>query len=577
MRASSNLALSYYTNAPASVQLTASGGVAPYTYVAHSALPPGLSLQGSQITGSPTTPGRYPVRVLAYDSVDTPKIIDLAFNVKALSAPVLLEGFNSLSGFSVTGGTQSLDTTRKVQGAGMVAVQGNGTASNNPFIVKTTDTTQQTYTGTVAMYIRHYAESERQPFQIAPKLGRSGTYYDVFTNRPGFGNARPSGGFWVAVHSSESNASLRALPPGQFDRQLNVSQNTLAGYNAWSSKVGWDALMLNCAGRPTILFAFDDAENTAATVAAPYMTPYGIPGTLYLPSAEVGLNNTKLSVSQVSDLYAAGWDVACNTTDDSALTEFSTVAGAVADLSANRDYLTSHGWTRARDHFCYPGPHTGSSVTSATDISPAPVALPAVSASSGSTSITFATAASTSLSGYDIQAVGIPAYTTMTVAGDGLTATLSAPTTAAISARAAIAVDRRGEFYMGKLQTALSGAGFLTGRLAYPLLSNQDTMYTRYGFGDAALWLSATFLSGATTWTSIKAKIDEAVLRGTTLIIGVHRISATDPGSGSIQVYETLFKQIVDYVGALKAADTVECLTISQLWNRDNGGQSRLP
>jgi len=62
-------------NAPYAVAFsqafTASGGIGPYTYTVTGALPTGLTLSGNTISGTPTSPGNYPITITATDTGST--------------------------------------------------------------------------------------------------------------------------------------------------------------------------------------------------------------------------------------------------------------------------------------------------------------------------------------------------------------------------------------------------------------------------------------------------------------------------------------------------------------------------
>ena len=73
--------------AAASVGVSVSGGIYPYVLVA-SGLPPGLSVSGSAIVGTPTTAGSYDVSAIAVDSTgERSAAMSFAWNVITISVP----------------------------------------------------------------------------------------------------------------------------------------------------------------------------------------------------------------------------------------------------------------------------------------------------------------------------------------------------------------------------------------------------------------------------------------------------------------------------------------------------------
>lgn len=69
-----------------SAALTASGGVAPYSWsVSSGALPPGLTLSGGSLTGTPTAPGSYNFSLQVADSLAPPQTASRSFTISVAS------------------------------------------------------------------------------------------------------------------------------------------------------------------------------------------------------------------------------------------------------------------------------------------------------------------------------------------------------------------------------------------------------------------------------------------------------------------------------------------------------------
>lgn len=471
--------------------------------------------------------------------------------------PILLESFETLTGFTSAGGTQVLDTVRKVQGASSLKLSGNGTAGTNPIATKTgIANLDPAGLGVVAGYFRIADEAHRQVNGVQMRLGRGGTYYSGPNLSIGVG--RPSGGYWAAIDASEIGMS--GLGAGTIDLRAQINQQTVAGYATYANAVSFDALYANAKGPATVLLTFDDAEDTAYTIAYPLMAARNLKGTIYLPRDSVGLNSTKLSAAQVQTLYANDWDVANDgRTDDQPMTSAATLADAIANINSNRSYLVANGWTRAADHFCYPN---GVMWGDASGALPVPLQSTAMTATAGSAAVTFGSAVTGLTAGMTAYGFGVPPGTIVSsVAGDNLSAVLSNPI-AAGQTKPAIFIDQSGEFYMGKPQAALAAAGYKTGRQA----SGND-IYTRFGFGDQALMLPDKGTDNP-TFADLKPLIDTALLRGTTLVLHWHRLDESVTGA-SIRAKISVFTAVLDYIVAARNAGLLQILTISELWARD--------
>ena len=99
--------------------LTATGGVAPYTFSTKDSLPPGLSLSNGQLSGTPTSPGSYSFTLVAADSA-TPPVngsLSVSVDIRTNAADLVLSAGSE--SFSITSGTSA------VPSASAVAVSSN--------------------------------------------------------------------------------------------------------------------------------------------------------------------------------------------------------------------------------------------------------------------------------------------------------------------------------------------------------------------------------------------------------------------------------------------------------------------
>ena len=158
-----------YTSATFSQSLTATGGTTPYTWtLASGALPPGLSLTGSTIVGSPINAGQYPVVLNVADATGLTAAALYAFVVTeqlTIPLPTVPNGTNGLSYAAVLsafGGTApytwtitsgSLPPGLTLSTTGIIS--GTPTATGSyPFSAAVTDAATQTATKAYTIQIQ---------------------------------------------------------------------------------------------------------------------------------------------------------------------------------------------------------------------------------------------------------------------------------------------------------------------------------------------------------------------------------------------------------------------------------------
>lgn len=465
-----------------------------------------------------------------------------------LPSPLPLWDFESLTG--VTNGannTSSLDSTRKVQGNYSIQAAGNG-ATATATITKTQAAGVPNTMGVVAAYI--------DTSLIDNNISSVGIYLQQGATSATVSKSNVNGSFrrcgqWIAADVSEFGAFGALSSSAAIITRMSISQA-----NTYSSLVSCDAMYKNAKGRPTILFTFDDGEDTHLTVAAPALAANGWKGTAYIPTGYIAGAN-KLTWANVQTLYDTyGWDVGLNTSTDASMVggTWANPAAVVADLQATQSNLSGRGMTRALNHLCY---SNGAWTV-------APTQITASTTSNATTTVTMASTtgitAGMAVSGYQV-----PVGTTVVSNDSGTNLTLSQSIPA--QTKPLGYKDTSSPFYRDALVDALEAAGILTGRTTEPA-----TMFTRFGIGKAGLTLPAQSTSASVALATLTAKVDEAVLRGSTLIFYIHKITT---GATGINMETQTFTDLLAYVKTFTDSNQADVLTISQLWARD--GTASLP
>lgn len=478
-----------------------------------------------------------------------------------LPTPILLESFDSLTGISTSNGFSALDAVNKIQGTNAINMIGNGVAFANPRLDKSLAISDPAAMGTIAF--RAHVEADYNQNSLNLQFGDASTLTAGVSMS--FGSGAVDQDVWYAVHVSELTEIGTTILGALTRWRLTQTPN-----NPMSSRVSVDCMMRNAGGRPTIVLTGDDCPVSQYTVAYPYMRDRGIPFHLNLPSSNVGGGGgSNLTWAQCQEMHASGLvDFGPNNTvdDQSAVTKHASVAAAVADYEACRAaIIAGMGYTpRGIDFGCYSNGDFAVSTTKSQ--------VAAMTQTSGSADVSFGAAPTRAVAvGDTVEVYGDLLGATVTAVTDTTHVTLSRAATTTQTKLAAFN-DRSGAFYFGKYPAALAAVGSKMMRSTGGI-----QWYTRYGFGSRAMtYPSNSTSSTAGSFATLKALIDTAVLRGTTIGIYFHGI-----GSGAPLPWGgddgTHFRNTIDYLVSLRNAGLLDILTPRQLWDRDAGGLSKLP
>ena len=303
-------------------------------------------------------------------------------------------------------------------------------------------------------------------------------------------------------------------------------------------------LLGRVSSKARVVLSFDDGHASVYSAAYPIAKAAGMRGTLYLNGTFIGAPDN-LTLAQVKELYAAGWDVGNHTFDHTALVQGGTVAraGGVATFTTS-----SSGDTH--------GLRVGDQVVLSGADQPEYVGTKVVTAVPSATAFSFAVsgAPASPATGW-ISFQKSPAWLTRArvqeqidwATGNGL-----------LRGREHFAYPQ-GYFDDAWIAT-LKSIGFLTGRTVNddPFPTYIWPTYT--GLNDA-FHLPAYTLNSLTTADEALAYVDDAILKGASIHLYGHAV--TNPPAPA-DVATPVFQAIVDGLRARRDAGLLDVQTISQ-------------
>ncbi len=475
-----------------------------------------------------------------------------------LPTPQLLESFDSMTGWSVNRGGVFQQVCPVTEGQGAMAVLGRGEELSHATAQKTLQTPVNSKDmGVIAFAVRKVLPRVTSNLNVRfSTAGGSYTGVNYHLNVANLNSNAPLKTYWVAFHQSEDPLLSQSVDVTKV-RVSSPSRNPPYMIN---NKI--DSLYANAKGQPTVVIGFDDGADTIASIAYPYMAQYGLVGTIYVPTQQVGWVN-RLTWEQISMLSDAGWAISVDgSPDDTPMTDAADVRTAVANAISSWNQLEQHGLdSEAMFHLCYPGGKFF-------DTSVRPVQVTSMM-SDGSNVVTLDNNYPIRV-GMRVYGSNIPKNTYVINGGGESVASVTLSQKIPPQNLPAMFNDESGEFYLDKLPTALRKAGFKSGRITVG-----GDMYTRFGFGGREMTTIGQGVSYM-TFNQFSPLLEQVILRGTTMETYFHRI-VPDPAEGwtpdtpnpGIDVYESFFKAYVDTVAEKVQAGELVVLTKPQWYERD--------
>jgi len=104
---------------------------------------------------------------------------------------------------------------------------------------------------------------------------------------------------------------------------------------------------------PSVVFMFDDGNETDYTEAFPYLSQYDYPAITYV-NTDIINDEGRLSEDQLADLASGGWLIGSHTASHENLSALSDTDAIRRQVAEAKQWLVERGYTEGAHHFCYP-------------------------------------------------------------------------------------------------------------------------------------------------------------------------------------------------------------------------------
>lgn len=481
-----------------------------------------------------------------------------AFHV-VLPPPVLLDPTNSATGWvSANGAVVDLDS-------GKLRVKGTGTVNAQATKADIGSYDSSTF-GTIAALIDTGLDAGR-PGGATVTIRKSGADQASLNFGTLYETPTPvaMGKLWGALHVSE-NASLASSGGSTIGVKLMTS--TVIPFDK-SSNLG--PLLGKAGGRATVNLNFDDNKVTQYSFGfKQIMQPLDLVADINNVKTTAG-SSSALNLPKLQEMYAAGWDIGLDSTDNDDLTaSYGTLALAGESWQRGKDYVVANGLTRGNEHGCWTGGQTEVFVNQL----PTDRILVTAATSDGSTTVNlggtisrYPTAVAIRV-GMRVVGLNVPdsPKTTVVAVNSDTQVVLSASIPA--QTKPMYFVDDAPEFYTMKAPAYYRD---VLGMKTMRTTRADGGILTRFGFGDRGIVFPGNALH-ALTFDQFKAVIDRVILLGLTIQFYTHGII---PGGGGVESDETIFTQQMQYLAQKRDEGLLDVMTRSQIWARD--GNATVP
>ncbi|MBB3938351.1 hypothetical protein, partial [Aureimonas phyllosphaerae] len=476
-----------------------------------------------------------------------------------LKAPTSYENFDSATGFAAGGAASrvSVETDRKIQGTGSLAVRGSG-ATGALYRTKSAAFVFDPATaGLCAVRMDNGDDPEYCTFSVGGLLlslaGANNFIAGINAGGQVQSGVEP---MWRTFRPSVI-PTMKDFAPGSVDLRLQATQRINA-----SGPTFFDAFVGNAEGVPTVCFACDDIRPSQHSIFLPMMQAAGLKGaTIYVPWALVGTTDGsggRLTLAQLHDLDDYGFSIALNgTRDDASIMTRASVQAWKDEMAEGRAWLAAQNFKNADPNsIVFPNAQmdqSGSTVSKTGVVS------------DGSDILTVSDTSDVAI-GWRAAGLYVPQSPPTTVIGiiDATHLRVSAPCAAGTAP--VDFVDTSPVWHRGKLLRAMDDIGITFGRST----GGTGGIHTRWGAGGKRIRKAFPnySISNNEPQANILAAIDIVERDGTTMIPLVHAIKA-DNVDGLIDVAQNKLQAIVDRVASGVASGKLVNISQTAMMARD--------
>ncbi|OGM06043.1 hypothetical protein A2125_01480 [Candidatus Woesebacteria bacterium GWB1_43_5] len=266
-----------------------------------------------------------------------------------IQAGTLFETFETIgdwTGAGTGGGAIAVDTSIYSVGSGSLKI--TAPAAGNYYATKTISA-DLSRAGIISydVYVENTTNLPSITVYISSTTGFTSYFSKGITSTPlkqGWNRIRLYKNFWGNTGVDDwANTMLRI--------RVRVDAHASA-----AGVVYFDQMRYGTYHRPKIVWTCDDGRVTQYSELFAYMSPRRMRATCYVYAQGIASGANYMTLANLTELYGAGWDICSHTYNHTNLTTLSTQAEMQAEISNNRKYLETNGFTRnsMQNHFCYP-------------------------------------------------------------------------------------------------------------------------------------------------------------------------------------------------------------------------------